>query len=133
MPVTSASSEGSFSALNTLVHVCISKDLLTVCCFKDLTNSCDMYVNTERRIINFECVHKFSLGTLTKIWYCKEDLSKQQLQAQLPLLKSSIDVSDNIVKLLSKMSSAQRVAFSNVWIIQLQMLLLRVLFQPYGG
>ena len=66
--------------------------------------------------------------------FYKDDLSKQQLQAQLPLLKSFevfwsllksfVDASDdmeltihNLVELLSKLSPAQRTAYSNVWIL----------------
>ena len=56
--------------------------------------------------------------------FYKDDLSKQQLQAQLPLLKSFVDASDdmeltihNLVELLSKLSPAQRIAYSNVWIL----------------
>ena len=56
--------------------------------------------------------------------FLKDDISKQQLQTQLPLLKSFVDASDdmeltihNTVKLPSKMLSAQRIAYSNVWIV----------------
>ena len=54
--------------------------------------------------------------------FYKDDLSKQRLQAQLPLLKAFVDTSMEdmeltIHNLLSEMSPAQRVAYSNVWIV----------------
>ena len=58
-------------------------------------------------------------------FYYKDDISKRQLQAQLPLLqalfaeeKNQSELSSNdIIKSLSKISSAQRLAFSNVWVL----------------
>ena len=52
-----------------------------------------------------------------------DDISKMQLQAQLPLLQalfaeeknqSELSIND-IIKSLSQLSSTQRLAFSNVW------------------
>ena len=57
--------------------------------------------------------------------FYKDDITKMQLQAQQPLLQamfaeekdqSELSVND-IIKSLSQLSSAQRLAFINVWVL----------------
>ena len=57
--------------------------------------------------------------------FYKDDISKMQLQAQLPLLQALFAETKNqsalliydIIKSLSQLSSAQRLAFSNFWVL----------------
>ena len=70
-----------------------------------------------------------AVGALTELSnvcdFYKDDIPKMQLQAQLPLLqalfaeeKSQPELSINdIIKSLSQISSAQRLVFSNVWVL----------------
>ena len=65
----------------------------------------------------------------------KDDISKMQLQAQLPLLQalfaeeknqSELSIND-IIKSLSQLSSVQRLAFSNVWVLMKILLVMQAI------
>ena len=84
-----------------------------------------VYRNVEDLVLN--ACHGSSYDTeLSNVCdFYKDDISKMQLQAQLPLLQalfaeeknqSELSIND-IIKSLSQLSSAQQLAFSNVWIL----------------
>ena len=84
-----------------------------------------VYRKTQDLLLNVCSGRPYELELDFVCNFYKEDLSKQQLQAQLPLLKALVDTSmkdmeltiHNLVKLLSEMSPTQRVAHSKVWIV----------------
>ena len=86
--------------------------------YKVYPNVGDLVLNARRG-----CPYDTELSNVCDFY--KDDIYKMQLQAQLPLLQalfaeeknqSELSVND-IIKSLSQLSSAQRLAFSNVWIL----------------
>ena len=86
----------------------------------------NIYRNVEDLVLNAcrGCPYDTELSNVCDFY--KDDISKMQLQAQLPLLQalfaeeknqSELSINDFIIKSLSQLSSAQRLAFSNVWVL----------------
>ena len=92
----------------------------------------NIYCNVEDIVLIAcrECLY----GTVLKNVYdfYKDDISKMQLQAQLPLLQalfseeknqSELSIND-FIKSLSQLFSAQRLAFINVWVLMKMLLVM---------
>ena len=84
-----------------------------------------VYRNVEDLVLNAcrRCPYDTELNNVCDFY--KDDISKMQLQAQLPLLQalfaeeknqSELSINNNI-KSLSQLSSAQRLAFNKVWVL----------------
>ena len=84
-----------------------------------------VYLNVEDLVLNACCGCPCDTELSNVCDFYKDYISKMHLQAQLPLLQalfaeeknqSELSIND-IIKSLSQLSSAQRLAFSNVWVL----------------
>ena len=91
-----------------------------------------VYRNVEDLVLNACHVCRYDTELSNVCDFYMDDISKMQLQAQLPLLQALFDEAKNkseflindIIMPLSQLSSAQRLGFSNVWILMKTLLVM---------